>query len=289
MMNKNKYNVSKLFILILVIFILIGLYYILLGKESFQNQVTVGPGGTKQQCIQQCEDSCSPIPPGPTPAPPPQCHCPCPCEEENPAPTPGPPYKPVPEEECHPTKNHMCRSVGYKANNTLTQSPNMFWYDAERKCLKDCHCNGFIYYGKGTESTPQPVAFIMKEPVVPLKSANWKADNYPNLYVKTTKPCSTEACTLMPNFNLDTQNSDDSKYFDTSSNKSGNHYFYNPFMKDTTKFFLNYFDNRTNQNIMNQDTHEIKNYDALNTEETSTFPTALGSLMTSEMPPENTM
>lgn len=282
MMNKNKYNISRLFILLLIIFILIGIYYIIKGKESFQS--TIGQEVSKQQCVQKCEESCSPS--SPTPSPSPKCLCPCSCEEASSSPTPGPAIIPPSEEDCHPTKNYMCRSIGYKANNNLTKSKNMFWYDAERKCLMNCNCNGFIYYGRGVESTPQPVNFIMKEPVVPLKSSDWKGDGYPNLYVKTTKPCSSEACTLMPNFNLDTQNSDNSQYYSASSTKSGNHYFYNPFMKDTTKFFLNYFDNRTNQNIMNQETNEINNYDSLNPEEASTFPTALGSLMTSNLTTE---
>ncbi len=247
-MNKNINNVSKLFILFIIIFILIGLYYIFYGRESFQGY---GPGGIQQTCVQKCEEQCNPVPVPPPPPPAPKCHCPCPCEEENPPPPPPPPVIPVDPILCESADNHMCKSVGYKANNSLTPIENMFWYDAQRKCLADCYCNGFIYYGTDSDKGPNPVQFIKGEAVNPVKSRNWKADNYPNLYVKTTKPCAVFPCGSMPNFNLDTQSEGDSRYFDTSSSPSGNHYFYNPFVKDTTNFFNKYFQNRTNQNINN--------------------------------------
>lgn len=91
----------------------------------------------------------------------------------------------------NPDDYHMCKNIGWINNNSPYKTvSNQAWYDAEIQCKKDYLCNSFTSYGD-PDTTTSNIDYYTGKDATEILAGTWESRNKPNMYVKTTSPCTT--------------------------------------------------------------------------------------------------
>ena len=105
----------------------------------------------------------------------------------------------------NPNDYHMCKNIGWINNDSPYKTvTNQAWYDAEVQCKNDFLCNSFTSYGDAGQTTSN-VDYYTSTNVTELAPGTWSSTTYnkPNLYMKTTSPCTTNKTITYYNENSD--------------------------------------------------------------------------------------
>ncbi len=175
-MKNNSNSLLRLFIIFIIVFLLIGITYILMtpksrNLESFQNS----------------------------------CICP-PSNEEESKPI-IPPYIPPPEPHYNPSDYNMCKLIATTSgsNDIISydgkSSTTKFWYDADQHCINDPHCAAFTMQTNDIGDPKGKVTFYKTSKPVPVADSMWKNQNYVNFYFKQKGKCLPDPCDKNSNSN----------------------------------------------------------------------------------------